>query len=102
MLSVSCDGMQGSGCGHKATGSSGSVAVCVESGGMSITGCMVAVRGGAHYSHNGMCSTNVGRSDSVQFAVHISLQNGLTAMDKARDEGHMDIVELLKHYSHTH
>jgi len=69
---------------------------------VSITGCMVAVRGGVHCSHNGMCSTSVGRAESVQYVVPTSLQSGRTAMDRARENGHMEIVEMIKQYSHTH
>ena len=76
--------------------------MCVGSCGVSITGCMVAVRGGAHCSHNGMCSTNVGRAESVQYVVPTSLQFGHTAMDRARENGHMEIVEMIKQHSHTH
>ncbi len=39
-------------------GSSGSVAMQVESCGVSITGCMVVVRGRDHYSHNGVCQAD--------------------------------------------
>ena len=63
----------------------------VKSCGVSITGCM-----------HGMCSTNVGKSESVQFVVPTSLQFGHTAMDKARENGHMEIVQLIKQYTHAH
>ena len=68
----------------------------------SVPHCLVAVRGGAHCSHNGMCSTNVGRAESVQYVVPTSLQFGRTAMDIAREKGHMEIVEMIKQHSHTH
>jgi len=78
------------------------VAMWVESCGVFITGCMVAVRHGAHCSHNGMCSTSVGRAESVQYVVPTSLQFGRTAMDRARENGHMEIVEMIKRHSYTH
>ena len=34
--------------------------------------------------------------------IHVSLQDGYTAMDAARDKGYTDITNLLKMYGHTH